>query len=67
MFREGAIDLAPGSGGAQVLGLFPAQGGYVELTLPEAGHYPFVTHAMSDAERGAHGILEAVEPGGSAE
>jgi len=41
----------------QVLGLAPAQGGYVELTFPEPGSYPFVTHAMADAERGLHGIL----------
>jgi len=40
-----------------VLGLAPAQGGYVELTFPEPGSYPFVTHAMADAERGAHGIV----------
>ena len=35
----------------------PAQGGFVELTFPEAGHYPFVSHSMVDAERGAHGII----------
>jgi len=29
----------------------------VELTFPEAGHYPFVSHSMVDAERGAHGII----------
>ncbi|TAM70848.1 MAG: copper oxidase [Microbacteriaceae bacterium] len=46
-----------GTGGSQVLGLLPAQGGFVELTFPEAGHYPFLTHAMSDAERGASGIF----------
>ncbi len=40
-----------------MLGLFPAQGGFVELTFPQAGHYPFVSHIMSDAERGAHGII----------
>ena len=40
-----------------MLGLAPAQGGFVELEMPEAGHYPFVTHAMVDAERGAHGVL----------
>ncbi|MFD0313148.1 multicopper oxidase domain-containing protein [Streptomyces flavalbus] len=60
VFREGAYDLRPGgatSGGAQVLALAPAAGGFVELTLPEAGDYPFVTHAMTDAERGAHGVL----------
>ncbi|MFI1416709.1 multicopper oxidase domain-containing protein [Streptomyces sp. NPDC020731] len=60
VFREGAYDLRPGGaerGGAQVLDLAPASGGFVELTLPEAGDYPFVTHVMSDAERGAHGVL----------
>ncbi len=50
-----------GAGGSQVLGLAPAQGGFVELALDEPGSYPFVTHAMADAERGAHGIL-AVTP-----
>jgi len=50
-----------GTGGSQVLDLAPAQGGFVELALREAGNYPFVTHAMADAERGAHGIL-AVTP-----
>ena len=50
---------APGRrGGAQVLPLLPAQGGFVELTLPEAGHYSFVTHVMADAERGAKGVFE---------
>ena len=43
--------------GAQVLPLLPAQGGFVELTLPEPGHYPFVNHVMTDAERGAHGVI----------
>lgn len=60
VFREGAYDLRPGGperGGAQILDLAPAAGGFVELTLPEEGDYPFVTHVMSDAERGAHGIL----------
>lgn len=57
VYREGAYDLLPGAGGSQVLGLFPAQGGFVELVLPEAGTYPFVSHVMSDAEKGAHGLL----------
>lgn len=47
--------------GSQALGLMPAQGGFVELTFPEAGHYPFVSHLMIDAERGAHGIFEVTE------
>ena len=44
-------------GGAQVLGLHPAQGGFVEMVAVEAGTYPFVSHLMVDAERGAHGLL----------
>ncbi len=44
--------------GSQALGLLPAQGGFVELSFPEAGHYPFVSHFMVDAERGAHGIFK---------
>ena len=43
--------------GSQALALAPAQGGFVELTFPEAGHYPFVSHYMIDAERGAHGLF----------
>lgn len=57
VYREGSYDLLPGTGGAQALGLFPAQGGFVEFALPEAGTYPFVSHVMSDAEKGAHGLL----------
>ena len=62
VFSEGAWLLRPGQGGsvggAQALALMPAQGGFVELVLPEAGHYPFVSHVMVDAERGAHGVLD---------
>ncbi|MCB1273019.1 MAG: multicopper oxidase domain-containing protein [Leucobacter sp.] len=47
--------------GSQSLGLQPAQGGFVELVFPEAGHYPFVSHVMIDAERGAHGIFEVAD------
>ena len=59
VFKEGAYQLSPdvGRGGAQVLDLQPAQGGFVELRFPEAGRYPFVSHLMADAERGAHGIF----------
>ncbi len=46
-----------GSGGSQALALAAAQGGFVELVFPEAGHYPFVSHVMVDAERGARGIV----------
>ena len=43
--------------GSQALSLLPAQGGFVELTVPKRGDYPIVNHVMSLAERGAHGIL----------
>lgn len=57
VWAEGAYRLRPGAGGSQTLGLFPAQGGFVELSFPEPGNYPFVSHAMVDAERGAHGEI----------
>jgi nitrite reductase (NO-forming) len=56
-YAEGSWLLRRGPGGAQALALAPAQGGFVELTFPERGHYPFVSHVMVDAERGAHGIF----------
>lgn len=61
VYSEGAylLDHTDGGyGGAQVLPLAPAQGGFVELSFPERGHYPFVSHVMVDAERGARGIFE---------
>ncbi|WP_353988544.1 multicopper oxidase domain-containing protein [Ruicaihuangia caeni] len=46
-----------GVGGAQALALMSAQGGFVEMTFAEAGEYPFVTHIVSDAEKGAAGLF----------
>ena len=57
-YAEGAYLLGRGEGGSQALALAPAQGGFVELTFPEAGRYPFVSHVMVDAERGAHGYVD---------
>jgi nitrite reductase (NO-forming) len=60
VFLEGRYLLRPGnaeSGGSQTMSLAPAQGGFVEMTMPEAGHYPFVSHIMTNAEHGQHGIL----------
>ena len=57
LLRDGAGPLGDTGGGSQVLDLAAAQGGFVELTPREAGHYAFVTHVMADAERGARGIL----------
>ena len=57
-YRTGGPDAVGGpAAGSQALGLMPAQGGFVELTFPEAGHYPFVNHVMSDGEKGARGIV----------
>lgn len=60
VFKEGAYLLRrdnPEHGASQVLSLGPAQGGFVELSFHRPGHYPFVSHLMVDAERGAHGII----------
>jgi len=54
LLRDGG---STGTGGSQALALQPAQGGFVELVFPEAGDYPFVTHVMSDAEKGATGTF----------
>jgi nitrite reductase (NO-forming) len=65
VYREGDWTLrdggSTGTGGSQVLALAPAEGGFVELTFPEAGTYPFVTHAMGDAERGAQGRFRVTD------
>ena len=58
VYSEGAHLLRPGKGGSQSLALAAAQGGFVELAFPEVGHYPFVSHVMVDAERGAHGTFD---------
>lgn len=62
VWTEGAYTLGGAAApardtGAQVLPLLPAQGGFVELTFPEPGRYPFLNHVMSDAERGAQGAF----------
>ncbi|MEV0170557.1 multicopper oxidase domain-containing protein [Streptomyces sp. NPDC050803] len=62
VYKEGAYLLRPDrAGGAQVLDLAPAQGGFVETAFPEAGHYSFVDHDMRHAESGAHGVVEVRE------
>ncbi|MET9887437.1 multicopper oxidase domain-containing protein [Streptomyces sp. NPDC006430] len=61
VYQEGAYRLRPddpGHGGAQILDVAPGSGGFVELSFPEAGNYPFVSHIMSDAERGARGMFK---------
>ncbi|MFD1936647.1 multicopper oxidase domain-containing protein [Nonomuraea mangrovi] len=58
VYKEGAYLLRAGDpGGAQVLDLAPAQGGFAELVFPEPGSYPVVDHTMRHAEAGAHGLF----------
>jgi nitrite reductase (NO-forming) len=47
--------------GDQTLTIPPGGGVVAELTIPEAGKYPFVTHSFMDASMGATGVL-AVTP-----
>ena len=62
VYREGAMTLGPGDpGAAQVLDLAPAAGGYVETVLAEPGTYPFLSHSMVDADRGARGAFLVTE------
>ncbi len=68
VYLEGSYHLKQGvdafgieGGGAQALGLQPAQGGFVEITFTEPGDYPFITHSMSDAESGAHGYVHVTD------
>ncbi len=63
VFKEGVLLLQPDEtqGGAQALDLQPAQGGYVEFTMDEAGLYPIVTHKFSNVGRGALGLFQAGE------
>ena len=59
VYKEGSYLLRPDDpGGSQALDLAPAQGGFVETTFPEAGHYTFVDHDMVHADSGAHGTVE---------
>jgi len=49
----------PGHYGSQAVDLSPAQGAIIELTMPEDGLYPIVTHAFNFVGRGALGLLQA--------
>jgi nitrite reductase (NO-forming) len=49
----------PGHFGSQAVDLSPAQGAIIELTTPEDGLYPIVTHAFNFVGRGALGLLQA--------
>ncbi|MEZ4553723.1 MAG: multicopper oxidase domain-containing protein [Dehalococcoidia bacterium] len=61
VYKEGSYLLRPdGSrGGSQALDLQPAQGGFVEFTMDEAGLYLIVTHKFSNVGKGALGVFQA--------
>ena len=61
LLKQGRDAFGTEDGGSQVLGLLPAQGGFVEAVFPEAGHYAVVSHLMVDAERGAHGFVHVTD------
>jgi nitrite reductase (NO-forming) len=39
----------------------PGGGAVVELTMPQAGLYPFVTHSFSAASIGATGVIQVTQ------
>lgn len=42
----------------QTVTIPPGGGAVVELTVPQAGRYPFVTHSFTNAIAGALGLIE---------
>jgi nitrite reductase (NO-forming) len=44
--------------GNQTITIPPGGGAVVEMTIPDAGSYPFVTHAFMDASMGATGVIK---------
>ncbi len=62
VYKEGgwllrAPDPSGATGGSQALDLAPAQGGFVELSFPEPGHYMIMDHDLHHAEGGARGMF----------
>jgi nitrite reductase (NO-forming) len=46
--------------GNQTITVPPGGGAVVELTIPTAGLYPFVTHSFADASKGALGVIKVI-------
>jgi nitrite reductase (NO-forming) len=44
--------------GNQTVTIPPGGGMVVELTIPQAGIYPFVTHSFADVDKGALGVIQ---------
>jgi nitrite reductase (NO-forming) len=47
--------------GNQTVTIPPGGGMVVELTIPDAGLYPFVTHSFADVGKGAVGVLKVTQ------
>jgi nitrite reductase (NO-forming) len=61
VYLEGAYRLRPTDpGGAQILDLAPASGGFVETIFTQPGTYSFLDHALASADRGARGTFQIV-------
>lgn len=62
IFSDTYIDGNPANHlvGNQTVMIPPGGGVVVELTMPEAGEYPFVTHAFADVGKGAVGMLKVL-------
>ncbi|HLG64894.1 MAG TPA: multicopper oxidase domain-containing protein [Ktedonosporobacter sp.] len=60
IFSDTYIDGNPANHmvGNQTVTIPPGGGVMVELTMPESGLYPFVTHAFANASKGAVGVLK---------
>jgi nitrite reductase (NO-forming) len=60
MFTDVYMDGNPANHmvGNQTVTIPPGGGAVVELSIPEAGLYPFVTHSFANASAGALGVLE---------
>ena len=60
MFTNTYVDGNPANHmvGNQTVTIPPGGGAVVELTIPEAGQYPFVTHSFANASAGALGVID---------
>lgn len=48
--------------GVQTYSIPPGGGAMFEMTMPNAGTYPFVTHSFADASKGAIGVIQVGQP-----
>jgi nitrite reductase (NO-forming) len=60
IFSDAYVDGNPANHmvGNQTVTIPPGGGVVVELTIPEVGSYPFVTHSFANASKGAVGVIK---------